>query len=137
MKHSLFNLVFCALLFTACQGDKNNTTNSAETSVIKTKNEGAIQQINTAANLIEKGVKINRAFLVSSTKDSVANAVTLQLNFDRDFHDVIYIKVMDKTDGKEKRAKLEIKGEQGHIDDFSFTFNKNVDIDTTQPIIVE
>ncbi|MEH6536039.1 MAG: hypothetical protein V7719_06580 [Psychroserpens sp.] len=136
MKSKLFILAFSLIVFSGCRSDKN----MKETSITKVEGNSDIinlDNVELSVELLKKGVKLKSSVIKDSPAGGSNNLLTLQLIFENDFKDVIYIKVIDKTDGKGKRAKLEVEGQNGRVDNYDFIFGKSVQIEVNSLILVE
>jgi hypothetical protein len=135
MKFKISILLLCLFVICACKSDKaHKDTPNTETEVVKS-NPNPTIELSTA--LLKNGLKLNNSLIKNSPTGGHNNLLSLQLMFEDDFEGIIYVKVLDMTDGKSKRAKLQIKGAKGRVDTYDFTFAKDIQIDSNGLILVE
>jgi len=94
-------------------------------------------KIQLSPSLKKKGISTGKYSISNNPQGGNDNMLTLYLIFDKDFNDVVYIRVFDKNGLETGRAKLEVQGNKGDANYFDFTFNERTEIEYRSLIVVE
>nr|WP_321235449.1 hypothetical protein [uncultured Psychroserpens sp.] len=151
MKSKLYILALSFCVLCACQRVKDktqDTINAGGEAVGKSAaefvegiSEGIDKslecKIELSKTLLEKGLKTGKYAIEDSPAGGHDNLLTLYIIFEKDFKDIVYVKVFDKNGLETGRAKLEVEGQKGFADYFDFTFGKRAEIEAKSLILVE
>lgn len=151
MKTSIYSIFFAVLLLFSCERVKQKThetinaggetVGKSATEFIEGVSEGIDKTLESTIKLSPKlqakGLRNGKYAIEDSPTGGQDNLLTLYLIFEQDFHDILYVKVLDKNGLETGRAKLEVAGKKGEADYFDFTFNERTEIEFRSLIVVE
>ncbi|WP_052466943.1 hypothetical protein [Psychroserpens damuponensis] len=149
---SLIYLFACSfLLLFSCERVKNKThetinaggevVGKSATEFVEGISEGIDEtleaKIKLSPLLVENGLATGKFEITDNPLGGKDNLLTLYLIFNRDFNEILRIKVYDKNGLETGRAKLEINEIKGDAGYFDFTFGKRVQIENRSLIVIE
>ena len=151
MKSSFYTILLCVFTLVSCQRVKDKTQETinaggeavgkSATEFIEGVSEGIDKtleaKIKLSPNLKAKGIDTGKYSISNNPQGGKDNLLTLYLIFNRDFNDIVFVKVFDKNGLETGRAKLEVAGKKGEANYFDFTFGKRVEIEYRSVIVVE
>ncbi|MDG5491921.1 hypothetical protein [Psychroserpens sp. SPM9] len=141
---ALFTLVSCERVKTKTQETINaggEVVGKSATEFVEGVSEGIDKtleaKLKLSPELQKKGVKTGKFTIADNPQGGNDNMLTLYIIFDKDYDDIMFVKVFDKNGLETGRAKLEVKGAKGDANYFDFTFNERTEIEYRSLIVIE
>jgi hypothetical protein len=149
MKTNKYIYIFFAalLLFTSCRscskklGDKvGESVGEFSEGVAKGAEKAFDIEVNASEDLKNKGVNVGKVLLGSDTAKANRghdNKLSVYLIFDKDYKDVVRVRVTDAKGLEIGRSKDSVDAKQGDAGYYDFYFDRRTNIDSDSKIIIE